>query len=92
MKYIEEKGRITLEDETGNFRGEITYKKKKDNVIVVDHTYVPNEFRGQGIAGKLTERMVEYAKNHNLKIIPQCPYVKKAFENNEEYQKVEYHE
>lgn len=90
MKFVEEKGRITVENDAGNFRGELTYKNKGHNIIIVDHTYVPDEFRGQGIAAKLTEKIVEYAKKNNLKIIPQCPYVKRVFDKNEEYQQLEY--
>ena len=43
--------------------------------IVIHHTFVPEEFRGQGIAARLTKAAVEYATQHQLTLIPECSYV-----------------
>lgn len=64
---------------------EITFNRSSGNKIVVDHTYVSDELRGQGIAGKLVDQVVSYAREQNKKIIPLCPYVKRKLEDTEEY-------
>ena len=43
--------------------------------IVIHHTFVPEEFRGQGIAAKLTRAAIAYANQNQLKVIPECSYV-----------------
>lgn len=64
---------------------EITYKEKDANTIIVDHTYVSDELRGQGVAGKLVETITDFARKENVKIIPECPYVASKMEKTEEY-------
>mgnify|MGYP001180855428 FL=1 len=67
---------------------EITYKEKDENNLIVDHTYVSEELRGQGMAGKLVEKMVAYAKEEGKKIIPECSYAKNKIEKTPEYRDV----
>lgn len=47
----------------------------KDNVINAFHTGVRKELEGQGIAAKLFDKLVEYARKNNYKIIPSCSYI-----------------
>jgi predicted GNAT family acetyltransferase len=58
---------------------ELTYKNRKDNVIVIDHTYVPPKSRGGKIAERLVERAVSDARERGLRIVPKCPYVAALF-------------
>lgn len=44
--------------------------------IIVDHTSVGDEFRGQGVGDQLLDAVVEYARENQLKVIPLCPFVK----------------
>ena len=37
---------------------------------------------GKGYAKKLLETMVAYAREHNLKVIPYCPYVQAQFKRH----------
>lgn len=64
---------------------EMTYFMSGNNSIVVDHTHVSEELNGQGIGKLLLKELVDWARNENLKIIPQCPYAKAQMEKNEEY-------
>ncbi|WP_164670083.1 GNAT family N-acetyltransferase [Virgibacillus doumboii] len=75
------------EDEQ-NPLGEITFKQSGDNVLTVDHTYVSDELRGQGVAGKLVEKVVNYAREEGKQINPTCPYAEKKIKNTPEYQGV----
>ena len=64
----------------------ISFEDGKDNEIVITHTVVDPELRGQGIAATLVERVVEFAKEENRKIVPICPYVVDYFQKHEEYE------
>ncbi len=68
--------------------GRITYAIENDKVIIANHTYVSPEHRGQNLAKKLLDRLVEYAREENIKIRPQCSYVVRAFERYDEYQDI----
>ncbi|MFD0764550.1 GNAT family N-acetyltransferase [Mucilaginibacter lutimaris] len=47
--------------------------------LAVFHTEVDPEFEGRGFAKLLLERLVRYARENDLKIIPLCPYVNAQF-------------
>lgn len=51
----------------------------RDKKLTVYHTEVYPEFEGNGFAAILLERLVEYAKQNGLKILPLCPYVNAQF-------------
>ena len=51
----------------------------KDNVINALHTGVRKELEGQGIASKLFDKLVEYARKNNYMIIPSCSYILAKF-------------
>lgn len=52
---------------------------------VADHTLVPPELEGQGIAARLVERMVADARSEGFKIQPQCSYVVVAFKRHPDW-------
>ena len=43
------------------------------------HTYVPEVFRGKGLAEKLCKAAFEYAKAQQLTVIPSCSYISGAY-------------
>ena len=43
------------------------------------HTYVPEVFRGRGMAEKLCKAAFEYAKANALAVIPSCSYISEAY-------------
>lgn len=52
--------------------------------ISIVSTFVNPELRGQGIAEKLTDEVVAYARKNDLKIKPVCSYAVKYFEERED--------
>lgn len=48
-----------------------------DNNVVYDltHTFVPDQARGKGVAGRLVKRAVVHARENGHKIIPSCSYI-----------------
>ncbi len=55
------------------------------NILNFNHTFVPNAHRGKGIAGKLVEAGLNYARENNFKVIPNCSYVASFIEKNDKY-------
>ena len=57
--------------------------------LVVYHTEVSEKLRGQGVAARLLEEMVTYARAHQLKVVPLCPYVHAQFKRHpDQYQDI----
>ena len=52
---------------------------------IANHTYVPPEARGKGIAAALVEALVADAREQGFKIIPQCSYVEAAFRRHPDW-------
>jgi len=75
-------------DDEQNPKAEITFKETGEHVLNVDHTYVSEELRGEGVGGKLVGRMVEHARSEGKKIDPTCSYTKKKMEETSEYRDV----
>lgn len=46
---------------------------------VIDHTFVPPEMRGKGIAQQLVEAIVADARAGGFGIVPQCSYAEALF-------------
>jgi uncharacterized protein len=55
------------------------------NTMVITHVGVHPEHRGQGVAGKITEVALEYAKQKSYRVIPMCPYVATYIRRNRQY-------
>lgn len=68
----------------------MTYVLSGEDLIIVDHTYVSDELKGQGVAKLLLKELVDWARKENKKIIPQCSYVEAQMEKNEEYHDIRY--
>lgn len=58
---------------------------ERHGVRHADHTYVPDEMRGQGIAAKLVDALVADAREQGFKIAPECSYVVAAFKRHPEW-------
>ncbi len=54
--------------------GKIEFPLDDDGNMVITHTFVSPDYRGQGIAGKLMERVLEIARQNNRKVVPECSY------------------
>jgi len=67
-----------------NADAQITYQIE-GNTLIVDHTYVSPKLRGQGVANKLLDTLLDYARQNNFKIKPVCPYVFSMFEKKPEW-------
>jgi uncharacterized protein len=67
----------------GSDEAEMTYGPGgAEKVLVFDHTYVPRQLRGRGIAEKLVEAGVAFARREGMTVVPACSYVRKLFERH----------
>ena len=56
-----------------------------DDVRLVDHTLVPSEIGGRGIAAQLVQALVADAREQGFHVIPQCSYVVAQFQRHPEW-------
>ena len=71
-------GRFVIYDDEV-FAGEMTYTRRDDGNIVIDHTGVESAFGGKGYGGLLLAEAVGYARREGIKIIPVCSFVAARF-------------
>ncbi|WP_375452582.1 GNAT family N-acetyltransferase [uncultured Devosia sp.] len=87
---------ITVERQDGPTRGryvvnlapgieaEMTYRKSP-GVMSIDHTGVPPEFGGRGIAARLVDAAIADARAEGFKIEPLCSYVVAQFKRHPDW-------
>lgn len=66
----------------------MTYTRQGEDVMVINHTGVPKELGGQGIATRLLEHVIEDVRAKDRKIVPVCSFVKAKVEKTPEWQDV----
>ena len=86
-KEGESKGSFYIE-KGGETVAEITYSKAGDTKIIIDHTEVSEELRGEDIGKTLVEHAVGYARENNKTVIPLCPFAKSVIERDKSMQDV----
>ena len=89
---------ITRTDETthGAYRAEVPGAPRaaeltwvaRGTTRIANHTFVPPEARGRGIAHGLVEAMVADAREQGFTIEPQCSYVAALFKRHPEWAEV----
>lgn len=62
----------------------LTYRLKP-NSIYFEHTEVPAEIQGRGIAGQLARTGLAYAREKGLSVVPLCPFVASYIKKHPEY-------
>ncbi|WP_179379194.1 GNAT family N-acetyltransferase [Jannaschia marina] len=60
----------------GGVEAEMTYSRLGATQIIVDHTGVPDAFRGRGVGLALAERMVADMRAEGTRVVALCPFVK----------------
>ncbi len=65
-------------DQDGQRRAELTYTRAGD-LLILDHTWVDDRARGQGLGLRLVEVAAEFAKAEGTRVMPLCPYARSVF-------------
>jgi predicted GNAT family acetyltransferase len=77
-----EKNRVVGKDGGGNEVAWITFPETGKNTVIIDHTFVDDSLRGQGIAGNLIDLAYDTIKESGRKAVPSCAYAVSWFQNN----------
>ena len=83
MNFIKEKKRIYCVNEEDKVIAEITFEKIDKNTMNINHTFVHESLRGQGIASKLVQEAVKYIQAQGLQVKATCSYAKRWLDKNE---------
>jgi|SRR5579872_2018736 len=73
-----------LQNRMENDLAVLTYSIR-GNEVSLDHTYVPDAFRGRGVAAELVRAAINEARQRGWKIYPRCSYVVTFFERHPEF-------
>ncbi len=83
----ETKGRYVARS-TDGAEAELTFSRAGEELIIIDHTEVPDAMAGRGLGLKLVERAVADARSSGVRIIPLCPYAAAQFRRHAEWSDV----
>lgn len=72
----------------GGPEAELTYSNAGDHMIIIDHTLVPEDCRGQGVGVALVARAVADMRVSSKKILPLCPYAAAQFKRHPDWHDV----
>lgn len=87
MQILEDNDRLYIKSPDGNNNiAEITFSKIGDDKVSINHTWVSDDYQGQGIAGKLFNQVIEKMRQEGRKIIPICSYAQQQFDKKPELQ------
>lgn len=76
--------RQRFETEVDGHAARLEYRRRGE-VLTITHTEVPEAIGGRGIAGKLVQAAVEYARDAALKVAPMCSYSSQWMDRHPEY-------
>lgn len=62
----------------------LDYSEDGDTIVMM-HVGVHPAHRGQGVAGRVTQVALEYAREKSLRVIPMCSYVGAYIRRHPEY-------
>jgi len=84
IEHAEEAGRGAFFVAREGIRlAEMTYSRVDPELVIIDHTEVNEALQGMGVARKLLDFAVAWARKTSTKIIATCPYAKAHFAKDE---------
>tara|TARA_R110002020_G_scaffold81120_2_gene201813 strand:- start:6969 stop:7250 length:282 start_codon:yes stop_codon:yes gene_type:complete len=83
----ETKGMAVAKDD-GKGVGSMTFSIAGPELIIIDHTDVDPAYGGKGVGKRMLYKIVEMARQKNIKIIPLCPFAASVFRKVEEIKDV----
>jgi predicted GNAT family acetyltransferase len=84
LDETEGKGRYLYRGGAGE-AAQMTFSKAGAGLIIIDHTEVPDAFRGQGVGLALVARAVDDARAGGKRILPLCPFAASQFRRHPEW-------
>src|SRR5690554_1496881 len=79
---------FALAEDKGTTAGKMTFSIPSSDFIIIDHTEVEQEFKGQGVGKQMLDHLVEMAREKEIKILPLCPFASAMFKKHKDIQDV----
>lgn len=76
-----ERGAFYFEKQ-GTRLAEMTYTRAAPDLIIVDHTFTHEALRGLGVARKLLDALVAWARQTHTRVMATCPYARGQFDKD----------
>ena len=84
MNFEYGKNRIFARNAQGKIVAQVTFPDAEDGVAEINHTFVDESLRGQGVAGELLEAVVGELRRAGKQARPTCSYAVRWFEKHPE--------
>ena len=65
--------------QNGKRLAEMTYSRANAALVIIDHTEVDASLSGQGVARRLLDAAVAWARETHTKVMATCPYASAQF-------------
>jgi len=88
--------RHNAEGNDGSFEYEVNgtkmagmyYIMAGETKMIIEHTEVDESLKGHGIGKRLLGSLVDFVREHGIKVVPLCPFAKATFQKTMEWQDV----
>lgn len=85
MECQAERDAVRYFDESGNMLAEVTFPQVEPGIVEINHTFVDESLRGQGIASQLLTRAVSVIAASGFHTRPTCSYAVSWFKKHTEH-------
>lgn len=72
-------GEFFLLDDKGEKLAKLCYFYETPHKINAHHTFVSETLRGQGVADKLYQALIQFVREKHLELHPTCSYIEKKW-------------
>lgn len=76
---------IFFVEEDGDILAEMVYSLRLPDQMIIEHTEVDELLRGKNVGFQLVNHAVEFARRHNYKVVPVCPFTKSVFDKKPDF-------
>jgi predicted GNAT family acetyltransferase len=65
---------------------QLVYRMAGEHKMIIDHTEVTELHKGEGIGRQLVAEAANYARQHQIKILPLCSFARSVMKHSKEYE------
>jgi uncharacterized protein len=87
-KRTDNRGKFFVQPDGEDILAELVYLQHDPTTMIVEHTNVDEELRGQNVGFQLVSSAVEYARHHHFKIVPMCAFTRAVMDKKPEFRDV----